>query len=142
MVSNPYPPELVQWARGTSRRGLRYTSTSRTAKALNRSCGDSVTVCLDTDGSRISSATFEADSCAICLAATSAMCAAVEGIPLSEVEDHMTSLRTAVATGAGEGHWSPFVAIHPHPSRHTCATLVLEALGEILREITVGDTLP
>lgn len=129
---SPYPPELVRWARDSSHRGLRYTPTSRTARALNRSCGDSVTICLNTDGSRISSATFESESCAICLAAASAVCTTIEGGTLEEAWEHIRSMRNAVERGVGEGTWGPFTAINLYPSRHTCATLALGALEEIL----------
>jgi len=141
-VKNPYPPELVRWARDTSHRGLRCTPTSRTARALNRSCGDSVTLCLGTDGSRISSVTFEADACAICLAATAAVCTTIEEGTLEEAGEHIQSMRNAVERGVGEGTWGPFTAINPHPSRHTCATLALEALEELLRGMPGDATSP
>jgi NifU-like protein involved in Fe-S cluster formation len=135
-ASTPYPPELVRWARDVSRRGFADRASPErrllSGVARNRSCGDAVEVRLTVgvDG-RVLEARHDGEACALALASSAALCAALEGLTVEGVSAHLAACLDAVVRGqAGtDAAFSPFVSAHAWPARHRCVTLPLEAVS-------------
>ena len=132
-MHNPYPPELIQWARDTSHRGFKNSTYSHVGEARNKSCGDAFTMKLFIDeGGKITHASFDGEGCSVSLSSAAALCSSIEGHSVLEAKYHIESLRSAICEGTMSPLWKDFSAIYPFTARHRCGTLITEALEQII----------
>jgi NifU-like protein involved in Fe-S cluster formation len=149
----PYPPELMRLARDATRRGAVerglavHPSTPlgerqrevRTGLARNPRCGDALSVQLGLAGGVITAARHDGEACALGLAGAAALCEALEGVAVEGAAVVLGGLERAVTLGERPDVpvLAAFVAIHPLPARHRCATLAVEAA-----RLALGDGAP
>lgn len=89
------------------------------ARGSNPSCGDELTVCIETDENIVKNATFQGQGCAISIAAASMLTEKLSGMPLGEAqalqeEAMYTLLGVTISSG-----------------REKCALLAFRALQDI-----------
>jgi nitrogen fixation NifU-like protein len=155
----PYPPELVRLARDTARRGTLVRAPEsaggeaaarsevgapravtggalevRCGAARNPRCGDALSLQLGLEEGFVRVARHDGEACALGLAGAAAVTEALEGVAVSDAPAILAALTTAVAAGEVPEVlvFAPFVAVHPLPARHRCATLAVEAAARAL----------
>lgn len=117
MTSALYSAVLKRYTTATTHRG-RVPDPTHESEARNRPCGDFVTLTAKI-GDTIDAIAFEGEGCAICMAATAALCAAVERQPRAVALHEARALTTFSA----EGELAAFNAARAFPSRHGCVSL-------------------
>ena len=111
----------------------------RKAAAVNRLCGDEITVYLKIYRERIDDVAFQCLSCGISMASASIMTEAVKGRSCAEARDWSQAVRALI----DESSWSMASRFHPDltvvlaalsafPARKTCAALAWHALTSAL----------
>lgn len=93
---------------------------------FNPLCGDRVLVQLQVADGRILDAGFEGESCAICKASASILCAGVSGKPVTELADLKHWLNAALSGGGASERTDDLAAltgVKDFPSRIDCALL-------------------
>jgi NifU-like protein involved in Fe-S cluster formation len=155
----PYPPELVRLARDTARRGTLErgpdegagaTGTEpdsgapravtvgalevRSGVARNPRCGDALSLQVGLEGGFVRVARHDGEACALGLAGAAAVTEALEGAAVSDARAILAALTAAVTAGEVPEVpvFAPFLAVHPLPARHRCATLAVEAAARAL----------
>lgn len=125
----------MRHARHPTRRG-RLDAPTHGAEGHNRPCGDVVALALVVADDRIIIVRFEGEGCALCMAAASVTCDAVEGATLEEARGIVHGLRVALAS---PGHAGPLVgdlgvltAARDFPARHGCVLLAAETLARAI----------
>lgn len=100
------------------------------AEGRNARCGDHVQVSLALQERRLEHVGFEGDSCAICTASASLMCATMQGLPVSELEETTHRLVHALDQPNPEPRdaalpeaLQPLLGVRAHPARLKCALL-------------------
>ena len=129
-----YSPQMMKWARSSQWREECTDPHVACGVGHNRVCGDKLKIQIVFDGNRISKARHTGESCALTLAAASAICELSEGKTREELRSIVDELRSIVINGTlREGsELIEFLPIHKIPARHRCVTLVTEACEEIL----------
>ncbi len=127
----------MRHARAPTRRG-RLAAPTHKGDGRNRPCGDALELELEVVAGAVSAVRFDGDGCALCLAAASILCDAVEGQDLATVRATVAALRTAVLdaaapTGPLMGDLAVLTVVQPFPGRHGCVLLA----AEILERITI-----
>jgi molybdenum cofactor cytidylyltransferase len=84
-MTNPYGKTLVDHFRHPRNRGSLANATI-SEEGVNRLCGDRVRIELLLDGQLVREAMFNANACALCVAASSVLTELVRGAPLDEVD--------------------------------------------------------
>ena len=148
-ASSPYPPAIVAFARDATHRGELPPESyvqRLIGHAINRSCGDKISLSLGCDHAEdamiITAAAFDGEGCALCTAATAALCQALTGQPLANAVKIIALLYDALLgvpsrdTVIDAEGLAAFVAVAPFPARHRCVTLCAEAAQNAL------DSLP
>lgn len=92
---------------------------------LNRSCGDDITVCIKTDGDKLSEISFDGHGCAISTAAISIMSDALIGKTKEEVINMSFDDVKAL------------LGIEVSPRRYKCAMIGLGAVQGALKDLSV-----
>lgn|GEM_PF-706930 len=147
--NSPYPPAIVAWARDNTHRGaLAHDAYPAilTGSAINRSCGDRLTIQLGCRPERenfvVQAARFEGEGCALCMAAAAALCGALDGVTLDGAAGQLASFRAVLQAETApdepvlvEG-LGAFVAVAPFPARHRCVTLCAEAAQAALDSLS------
>jgi NifU-like protein involved in Fe-S cluster formation len=128
-----YPKPLLRLA-ARAYGAARLTHPTATATAANPICGDKVTLDLEVKNEVIVALGYEAKACVICQASASAMAAALEGQPQTQIAALRTALKAMLSeNGQAPDGFSDFEAVRPYPSRHGCVLLpfnaALDALG-------------
>ena len=107
--------------------------------ARNPLCGDELMVTVALDGGRVSAVRFTGSGCSISQASASMMTQLVEGRTLAEVAalrhrfaELLAGDREAAADAA-LGDARALAGVSRFPTRHKCASMGWEALGEALR---------
>lgn len=133
-----YQPVLMRHARRPARRG-RLAPPAREAHGVNRPCGDRLLVSVAVDDV-VRAIRFEGEGCALCLAAASALCDAIEGLPIAAARAVGEALTAAVRSGEGEvgadlpGDLAAFLPARAFPARHGCVTLAADLVERLLCE--------
>jgi nitrogen fixation NifU-like protein len=134
---NAYSPQMMTWARSSQWREECSDDHMACGVAHNRVCGDKLKLqILFSEDGNVIKARHTGESCALTLAAASALCELSEGKSRNEVKQLLKNLRSIVFDGAlVEGSpLNEFSPIHKLPSRYKCATLAIEAIENILNE--------
>ena len=137
-----YRDTLLMHSRAPSNRNpLPDASTS--AKLKNPLCGDLVSIHLKTENDRITQASFEAQSCSICMASASMLTEKVIENPIQEVQTFASSLIEMISDPEKEmslpnNDLNALSGVKDFPSRIRCATLPWEALLAALAEKMKG----
>jgi nitrogen fixation NifU-like protein len=104
--------------------------------ASNRLCGDAVAVFLERPGERLDDVGFQAEGCAISVAAADLMAEAVRGRRPAEVRGMARAFRAMIDRGEAWPHCPPglraLAGVHAYKSRRVCATLPWQALEDAL----------
>lgn len=111
----------------------------RKAEAVNRLCGDEITVYLRLQDERIDDVAFRCTSCGISMASASIMTEAVKGKSCAEAHDLSETVR-ALIEGAAFSQAASLDAelaavlatLKSFPARKTCAALAWHALSAAL----------
>lgn len=109
-------------------------SFDRSAKGVNRLCGDTIIIYLTLEAGKIREAAFSGESCAICKGTASMLMSELPGMSLDQVELLVTQFRDFME------HWNvgplkEFEAlkiIKNFPTRAKCLRLPWETLGAAL----------
>jgi len=131
-VSDPvrelYQAIIVDHSRAPRRRGPLPGATHE-ATVDNPLCGDRVTFRLIVDGDRVRDAAFEAQGCALSLAAASLLAERVAGAPIAEARALIARFAAFVREAPGApipeqlGDLSAFAGVREFRSRQACAAL-------------------
>ncbi len=113
------------------------------AKLKNPLCGDLVSIHLKTENDRITQASFEAQSCSICMASASMLTEKVIENSIQEVQTFASSLIEMISDPEKEmslpnNDLNALSGVKDFPSRIRCATLPWEALLAALAEKMKG----
>jgi nitrogen fixation NifU-like protein len=134
-----YTPAVLAHARAPSRRG-QVAGATHAGDGRNRPCGDTVQLTLAVADGRVAAIRFEAEGCALCLAATSALCDAVEGLPLADARAAAAALLHALEGAAAPSDAAPpagdlalFTPVAAFPARRGCVTLAASILAGLIR---------
>ena len=139
-----YRQALLDHGRRPRNRGRLPCPPARLGEARNRVCGDALTLYLELAGDRVARARFEGQGCAISQAAASLLTEALQGRARTEIAP-LSELIRALVTGEASangpvirvdelgalqelGELAVLSALAPHPARHPCALLVIDAL--------------
>jgi nitrogen fixation NifU-like protein len=127
---------MLKWAKSSQWREECTDDHTVCGVAHNRVCGDKLKIQIVFDGGKISKARHTGESCALTLAAASAVCELSEGKTREELKLIIDELRSIVLDGAIiEGsQLAEFSSIHKISARHRCVTLVTEAYEDLLNE--------
>lgn len=100
------------------------------AEGRNARCGDHVQVSLAVRERRVDDLGFDGESCAICTASASLMCATMTGRPVAELEETAHRLVHALDHPNPEPRdaalpeaLQPLLGVRAHPARLKCALL-------------------
>lgn len=129
-----YSDPLIALSRDRSRAALPEGAEAR-AEVHNPLCGDTITVGVVLADGAVERIGYEAQACAVCCAAAAAMCAAVEGGPISAIERHAAALSETLRSGrAPDAALGPFTSLVAFPNRFSCAELPWRALAAALTD--------
>lgn len=127
-----YSAVIKRHALATTYRG-RVADPTHTGDARNRPCGDYVTVTAIIN-ERVEAIRFEGEGCALCMAASSALCAAIEGQPRAVAAELARTLGDAMDHDVAlTGDLAAFATARAFPSRHGCVTLAANVVSTLLR---------
>ena len=133
--NNPYSPKLLAWSKTPSHRGIGLTHPNLRGLAHNRNCGDKIFIKFLVTNDVIQHAEFDGESCAISQASSQALCEYLEGKHISNIYEVISVLRKIIlegSIGGVEGYLDDFRVLHPYPSRHKCALLIVDAIENAL----------
>ena len=102
-------------------------AATHAGRAHNRYCADEIELLLRVEGGVVVEAGWKGESCVICRASASRLCASLRSRPLDGALALEAELEAALG-GDGTGPWAAFSSLRDHPSRHPCARLPWEAL--------------
>ncbi len=122
----------------------RLENANRTAEGSNPLCGDAITLYVRLEDNRITDIGFQGSGCAISLASTSLMTAAVKGKTRHEADQLFRAFRDMVAGAEAEaadtstlGKLRAFQGVRQFPARVKCANLSWHTLHAALEGATV-----
>jgi CTP:molybdopterin cytidylyltransferase MocA/NifU-like protein involved in Fe-S cluster formation len=123
-AGHPYGSRIIEHFRRPRNLGPLPNATAQ-AEGVNPLCGDRVrvAVALDASGTRIETARFTANACAICVAAGSLLTERLSGLTIVD------------ALALSEGDALAMLGEEVPAARHRCATLPLEALRRALTTV-------
>ena len=108
----------------------RHLHATHRAEGRNARCGDHVELRLEIDGRRIHDLGFDGESCAICTASASLLCATMQGRLVPELEETTHRLVHALdqpnpgpRDAALPEALQPLLGVRAHPARLNCALL-------------------
>ena len=107
------------------------------AQGQNIACGDEISITIEVENHQIKALAFNGDSCAICRASASLMCAHLAKLTINEAEvvsqQLVTSIKENTALVADLAKlFSPLLAIQQFPVRKQCAILPWTTLSRAL----------
>ena len=121
MTKSPYRERILEHYQNPRHLG-RLESPDQTGDADNPVCGDRVHLELQVDeAGQVTAATFEADGCVICLAASSILTEHIQGLGLVELEN------------LAEQDMLDLIGVELGRARTRCALVAWQALGIALQ---------
>ncbi|HCD49069.1 MAG: hypothetical protein CNE91_04165 [SAR116 cluster bacterium MED-G04] len=128
-----YQKQILALAR-EARASKRLDEPMHTASARNPTCGDRVTVDLNTDDDgRINAMGAKVEGCALCEAATGLMLTTMAGQRLSDTarfQDEITDWLEGKSDDTAIDGQDSFIPVKSFSARHGCVTLPFRALGK------------
>ena len=110
--------------RGVIGKGLAFHGT-------NPSCGDDLTIYLQTEGSKITDTKFTGFGCAISMASAHFLCESLTGKDLKAAKTYVQKYLDSLDSGASNQTYAPFDSIpKTAPARVKCARLAWETVED------------